>query len=52
MRNIPLHELPDGAGEGDVLEMTEAGWELRPDTAALRRELLAKRRRKLLGGAP
>lgn len=51
LRNVPLQELPEDIGEGDLLERTADGYVRCPEAAALRRELLAKRRRKLLGGA-
>ena len=34
VRDLPLTSLPEGAGEGDKLEQTEAGWQLHPDVKA------------------
>ena len=52
LQDIPLQALPDGAKEGDMLEQTAEGWRLCPEQTAERRTQLAKRRSKLLGGAP
>lgn len=34
VRDLPLTDLPKGTEEGDKLEQTEAGWQLRPDLKA------------------
>lgn len=49
---IMISELPEGVREGDMLERTSEGWELRHDAADERRRLLAERRRQLLGRQP
>ena len=51
LQNIPLTALPEGVREGDMLEQQGDSYVLCPEAAAMRRELLAQRRRKLLGGA-
>ncbi len=47
---IPRAELPQTAAEGDVLQNTENGWQVDADSTQARREKLAARRRRMLGG--
>lgn len=47
---VPVPECPEGVREGDLLEQTAQGWELRRDAADERRNALAERRRRLLEG--
>ena len=50
--NIPLTDLPEGIQEGDLLRQTADGWVLCREETVSRRNTLAERRRKLLGGKP
>ncbi len=50
MENIPLTELPAEVREGDVLQKTDAGWQIDAEGTQARREQLIARRRRLLNG--
>ncbi len=50
--NVPLTDLPDGIHEGDMLEQTADGWVICREETVSRRDALAERRRRLLGGKP
>ncbi len=50
MITIPRTELPQEASEGDILLQTESGWQVDAQATQQRRELLAARRHRMLGG--
>lgn len=50
--DVPLTDLPEGVREGDLLEQTADGWVICREETVSRRNALAERRRKLLGGKP
>lgn len=52
LTDVLLSALPEGVREGDLLEQTESGWACRQAETESRRESLAARRRRMLGGTP